>query len=156
VYLPISPILAGLVDFVLSLLVLVAIMLWYGIVPGLGLVFLVPLTVFAIATALAVGLWLSAINLRYRDVRYLLPFLTQLWLFASPVAYSSSVVPDAWRPWYSLNAMVGVIDGFRWALLGVNRLDHASMLVSVVVVVVLLLGGLHYFHRSERQFADVA
>ena len=156
VFLPLAPILAGLLDFGLSMLVLIGLMAWYGVAPGLSVVLLGPLSLFAIATAFAVGIWLAAINLRYRDVRYLLPFLTQLWLFASPVTYSTSVVPQAWHPWYGLNPMVGVIDGFRSALLGIDRLNPSTLFISLLVVVVLLAGGFRYFQISERQFADVA
>ena len=124
--------------------------------PGPGLAVLLPLTAFAVITALAVGIWLAAANLQYRDVRYLLPFLGQIWFFATPVAYSSSLVPPAWQAWYGLNPMVGVIEGFRWALLGTEGGSISSILVSALVVAVLLIGGLRYFHVSERRFADHA
>ena len=155
VFLPVAPVVVGLVDFGLAFLILLAMMLWHGIMPGPAVLVLPPLVIFAIVTALAVGIWLSAVNLRYRDVGYTLPFLSQLWLFATPVAYSSSIIPESWRGWYGLNPMVGVIEGFRWALLGVEQTSGSSTLVSLMVVTVLLAGGLRYFQASERQFADV-
>jgi lipopolysaccharide transport system permease protein len=109
----------------------------------------------ALATALAVGLWLSALNVRYRDVRHTIPFLVQVWMYTSPVVYSLSVVPDKWRIIYSLNPMVGVIEGFRWALLRKETPDFGVMIVSLSVVILLLLGGLIFFQRMERTFADV-
>ena len=110
--------LAGLVDFAVAFVLLLLVMAWYGIVPGLEALFVIPLVLLAFVTALGVGLWLAALNVQYRDVRYVLPFLTQLWLFATPIVYPSSLVPAPWRPVYGLNPMVGVVDGFRWALLG--------------------------------------
>ena len=115
---PISAILAGLVDFGIAFVVLLGMMLYYGIVPTAAIVTLPLFLLLAVATALAVGLWLSALNVQYRDVRHTIPFLTQIWLFATPVAYASSLIPEPWRAWYGLNPMVGVVEGFRWALLG--------------------------------------
>ena len=109
----------------------------------------------AIATALAVGLWLSSLNVKYRDVRYTIPFLTQLWLFATPVAYSSSLVPDQWRPLLGLNPMAGVVEGFRWALLGTPNGPGLLLAVSMMVVAALLVGGLIYFRKAEQTFADL-
>ena len=106
-------------------------------------------------TALAVGLWLSALNVQYRDVRYTIPFLTQFWLFLTPVAYPASLVPAAYRPLYGLNPMAGVVEGFRWALLGTDAPDWGMMAVSAGVVVLLLAGGMFYFRRMEKTFADV-
>ncbi|HUW08640.1 MAG TPA: ABC transporter permease, partial [Anaerolineae bacterium] len=108
----------------------------------------------AVATALAVGLWLSALNVQYRDVRYTIPFLTQFWLFATPIAYPSSLVPERWRAWYGLNPMAGVAEGFRWALLG-KQPPGPLLAVSIIVVVLLLIGGLYYFRRMEKTFADI-
>jgi lipopolysaccharide transport system permease protein len=108
-----------------------------------------------IATAIAIGLWLSALNVQYRDVRYVIPFLTQFWLFATPVAYPASLVPEALRPLYGLNPMAGVVEGFRWALLGTTNPPAGLLLVSTLMVVVLLVGGLYYFRRMEKTFADV-
>jgi lipopolysaccharide transport system permease protein len=151
---PISATLGNLVDFVFAFLVLIGLMLYYGIAPGAAILLTPLLVLLAVVTALGVGLWLSALNVKYRDVRYVLPFLVQLWLFATPVAYSSGIVPAAWKPLYDLNPMVGVVEGFRWALLGTGHLDPMFGL-SAVVAVVLLLGGLVYFRRTERTFADV-
>ena len=152
--LPLASVAVSLVDFGLSLLVLIALMVWYGTVPGLA-VLTVPLwTLLAVLTATAVSLWLSALNVRYRDVRYTLPFLTQLWLFVTPVAYPTSMVPEAWRFWYALNPMVGVVDGFRWALVG-GSWPGATVFVSAAVMLCLLVAGAFYFRRTERTFADV-
>jgi lipopolysaccharide transport system permease protein len=111
--------------------------------------------VFAILAALAIGLWLSALNVQYRDVRYTIPFLAQFWMFLTPIAYPASMVPDAYRSWYGLNPMSGVVEGFRWALLGTEAPDWGMMVVSATVVALLLLGGVFYFRRMERTFADV-
>jgi len=151
---PISATLGNLVDFVFAFAVLIGLMLYYGIAPTAAILLTPLLVLLAVVTALGVGLWLAALNVKYRDVRYVIPFLIQLWLFATPVAYSSSIVPAAWRPLYDLNPMVGVVEGFRWALLDTGHLDPMFGL-SAVVAVVLLLGGLVYFRRTERTFADV-
>jgi lipopolysaccharide transport system permease protein len=152
---PVSAVLAGLVDFAVAFVVLIGLMAYYDIYPTLAILTLPFFILLAIATALAVGLWLSALNVEYRDVRYVMPFLTQFWLFLTPIAYPSSLVPDWLRPLYALNPMVGVVEGFRWALLGTDIYIGVLTLVSVVVVVVLFLGGLIYFRRMERTFADV-
>ena len=152
---PIASVLDGLVDFVIAFLLLIGMMALYGIRPTVN-VFFVPLFVlFATMTALSVGVWLSALNVKYRDVRYTVPFLSQLWMFATPVAYSSSLVPEKWRWAFGLNPMVGVVDGFRWALIGRGAAIGSSMYVSIVVVAVVLLGGLAYFRRMEASFADI-
>ncbi|MBI3583578.1 MAG: ABC transporter permease [Nitrospinae bacterium] len=152
---PVAPVLAGLVDFCIAFLVLIGMMLYYGIMPTFA-IFTIPLfLILAVATALSVGLWLSALNVEYRDVRYTIPFLTQFWLFATPVAYPSSLVPESWRALYGLNPMAGVVEGFRWALLGKADGPGALLTVSVFVVIILLIGGLYYFQRMERTFADV-
>lgn len=152
---PISSVLAGLVDFGIAFLVLLGLMLYYRIVPTIAVITLPLFLLFALATALAVGLWLSALNVQYRDVHYTIPFLTQFWLFATPIAYPSSLIPEPWRVWYGLNPMAGVVEGFRWALLGKSEPISPLVLVSVVVVGLLLFGGLAYFRRMERTFADV-
>ncbi len=152
---PIAAVLAGLVDFGVAFLLLIGMMLFYGIVPTIAILALPFLILLAIATALAVGLWLSALNVQYRDVRYVLPFLTQFWLFATPVAYSSGLVPEPWRAWYGLNPMAGVVEGFRWALLGKPGGTASLLSISVVIVCVLLFSGLVYFRRMEKTFADV-
>ncbi len=152
---PIAPLFVGLVDFGVACLLLIGMMLFYGIVPGVA-VFTVPLFVLlAVITALTVSLWLSALNVQYRDVRYTIPFLTQLWLFASPVAYPSSLLPEPWRTLYGLNPMAGVVEGFRWALLGQTSGPGALVAVSIGVVIMLLIGGLWYFTRMEQTFADI-
>jgi lipopolysaccharide transport system permease protein len=155
VLVPIAAILAIGVDFGVSLLILFALMLFYGVAPGAAVVTLPCFLLLAFMTAGGLGLWLSALNVRYRDVSYVVPFLTQFWLFITPVAYPSSIVPEQWRLLYALNPMVGVVEGFRWGLLGTPGLPVPSMLVSAVVVVVLFASGLFYFHRTEDQFADV-
>ncbi len=152
---PIAAILGGLVDFAIAFVVLLAMMLYYGIIPTFAIITLPLLLLFAVTTALAVGLWLSALNVEYRDVRYTIPFLTQFWLFATPIAYPSSLVPEPWRALLGLNPMAGVVEGFRWALLGKSGGVGPLMLVSVVAVVGLLLGGLIYFRRMEKTFADI-
>ena len=152
---PLAAILGGLMDFAVAFAVLLGMMLWYGIVPGPTIAMLPVFVLFAIATALAVGLWLSALNVEYRDVRYTLPFLTQFWLFVTPVAYPSSLVPEQFRVLYGFNPMAGVVEGFRWAPLGGGQPHWPLMLASVAAVGVLLAGGLMYFRRMERTFADV-
>jgi lipopolysaccharide transport system permease protein len=152
---PLSSVLAGIVDFAIAFLVLLVMMLYYGIRPTSAIVWL-PLFLFlAVATALSVGLWLSALNVKYRDVRYTIPFLTQLWMFATPVAYPSSLIPQHWRAWFGLNPMAGVVEGFRWALLGKSTGPGALLWVSIAAVVLLLVGGLFYFRRTESTFADI-
>jgi lipopolysaccharide transport system permease protein len=152
---PIASVLAGLVDFALAFLVLLLLMAYFGIIPSLAVLTLPLFILFALATALAVGLWLSALNVQYRDVRYTIPFLTQFWMFLTPVAYSSSLVPEQWRALYGLNPMAGVVEGFRWALLGKATPPGPLLLVSVATVAVLLIGGLIYFQRVEGSFADM-
>ena len=152
---PIAGVLAGLVDFAIAFVVLILLMLGYGIVPTATVATLPLFVLLAIATALAVGLWLSALNVQYRDVRYTIGFLIQIWLFLSPVAYPSSLVPARWRPLYGLNPMAGVVEGFRWALVGKTPAPGALLAVSVTVVLLLLVGGLYYFRRMEKSFADV-
>jgi len=148
-------VLAGLVDFGIAFVVLLGMMVYYGIVPTAAALTLPFFLVFAIATALAVGLWLSALNVQYRDVRHTIPFLTQFWLFATPIAYSSSLVPEKWRALYGLNPMAGVVEGFRWALLGKTGSMGPLVVVSAVAVTILLMGGLIYFRRMEKTFADI-
>ncbi len=152
---PLSAVLSGLVDFVFALFILLGMMFYYGIVPTTAVWTLPFFILLALTTALAVGLWLSALNVQYRDVRYTIPFVTQLWLFTSPVAYPSSLVPEAWRLLYGLNPMVGVVEGFRWALLGKAEGPGSILAVSVAAVLVLLISGLYFFRRMERTFADV-
>jgi lipopolysaccharide transport system permease protein len=146
---------AGLVDLALATVVLVALMAFYGVAPSAAIVFVPLFLLLGLAAGLAVGLWLSALNVLYRDVRYAVPFLVQFWMFATPVAYPSSLVPEPYRALYGLNPMVGVVEGFRWALLGAGQAPGALSLVSVAAVLALLVGGLAYFRRAERVFADV-
>lgn len=152
---PIAAVLSGLVDFLIAFALLVAMMLYYGIVPGWPVLVLPGFILLAVLTALAVGLWLSALNVQYRDVRYTMSFMVQFWLFATPVAYPSSLIPEKWRAFYGLNPMAGVVEGFRWALLGKTSPPGAMLWVSVFVVTILLIGGLYYFRRMEQQFADI-
>jgi len=152
---PLSAVLSGLVDFIFAFAVLLAMMAYYGIFPTLALWTLPGFLLMAMASAVGVGLWLSAFNVEYRDVRYTLPFITQLWFFISPVAYPTSLVPEKWRFLYGLNPMTGVVEGFRWALLGTSQSPGAWLGVSVVVTIALLIGGLYYFRRMEKHFADV-
>lgn len=152
---PVAPVLAGLVDFGIAFVLLLGMMAYYGVHPGIAIVTLPLFLLLAIATALGAGLWLSALNVEYRDVRYTIPFLTQFWLFASPIAYPSSAVPAKWRVLYGLNPMAGVVEGFRWALLGTHRPSVAIVLASSAMVAFLIFGGLIYFRRVEKTFADV-
>jgi len=152
---PIASVMATLVDFTISFGVLLGLMAWYGISLRLAVVVLPLLVMLALAIALAVGLWASALNVRYRDVRHVMPFVVQFWLLASPVAYSTSLITSpAWRAVYSLNPMVGVIEGFRWAVLG-STPPSVLVVPSVLVTGVLLAGGLFFFRRTEASFADV-
>jgi lipopolysaccharide transport system permease protein len=151
---PMAAVFVGVADFAVSFGVLLALMAYYHMVPGWAVLTLPLWTVLAVTTAFAMGLWLSALNVRYRDVRYVLPFMTQMWLFATPVAYSSSIVPADWRPLYALNPMVGVVEGFRWALLGNGR-PSLMVAASTAVMLLVLAGGLFYFRRTERTFADL-
>lgn len=152
---PISSVVSGLVDFVLAFIVLVAMMLVYGIFPTIKIVWLPLLLLLTFISALGVGLWLSAMNVQFRDVRYTVPFLTQFWLFATPIAYPSSLLSEPWRTFYGLNPMVGVVEGFRWALLGADTAPGPIILVSALMALALLVGGAFYFRRMEKTFADV-
>ncbi len=152
---PVSAIISGILDFAIAFVFLLILMLWFHIVPTWGVIALPIFLFLTLITVLAVGLWLSALNVRYRDVGHAIPFLIQIWMFLSPVAYSVNLVPEKWRLLYSLNPMVGVIEGFRWALLGKGSPDFKLIAVSTAVVIALLLGGLVYFKRIERTFADV-
>jgi lipopolysaccharide transport system permease protein len=149
-------VLAGLLDLAIAFVVLLAILVYYGITPTVAVLALPLFVLLAAATALGVAFWLSALNVQYRDVRYAIPFLIQFWLFATPVAYPSSLVPERWRALYGLNPMAGVVDGFRWALFGRPAAPGALLAVSVATVAVLFVSGLFYFRRMERTFADVA
>jgi lipopolysaccharide transport system permease protein len=152
---PLAAVASPLVDFSWAFFLLLIMMAWYGITPTWGIVALPGFLLLALLTALAVGLWLSALNVRYRDIRHTIPFLVQIWMYASPVAYSLNIVPEGWRVVYALNPLVGVIEGFRWALLGKDIPAFGVMIVSMSVVVLLLLGGMVFFQRMERTFADI-
>ena len=153
--LPISSVLSGLMDFGISFLMFVALMIYYGIRPGIPLLFFPLFLLLAVLAAAGVGLWLGAMNALYRDVRYAVPFLVQFWMFASPVAYPASLVPAKWRWLYGLNPMAGVIEGFRWSLSGRGTPPGPLILVSVVIIVAVLVSGLFYFQRMEATIADV-
>jgi lipopolysaccharide transport system permease protein len=155
VVLPIASVLSGLLDFAISFVVLLIMMVYYRILPTSAVIWLPVFTLLAVLTALGVGLWLSALNALYRDVRYVLPFLVQFWMFASPVAYPSSLVPEKWRWLYGLNPMAGVIEGFRWALTGHGQPPGILLAASSTAVVLLVLGGLVYYHAVEGTMADV-
>ena len=153
---PSSAVITSFVDFLISGAILVALMLWYRFVPGWRLLALPLFTVMAFAAAMGVGLWLTALNVKYRDFRYIVPFIVQFGLYISPVGFSSSVVPEKWRLLYSLNPMVGVIDGFRWAILGGDAsIFRLGFLISNMLVLLFLVTGTWYFRRTEKTFADV-
>jgi lipopolysaccharide transport system permease protein len=154
VIIPISATLSGLLDFAIAFVFLFGMMLFYHIVPTKAVWTLPLFGLMALVTATGAGLWLSALNVEYRDVRYTLPFLAQLWLFLTPIAYPSSLVPAQWRTLYGLNPMVGVVEGFRWALLGVGNPPGPMLALSILASLILLVSGLFYFRRMERSFAD--
>jgi len=155
VVLPISAVMAGLVDFTISFAVFLGLMAYYRIVPGRAVIWLPCFLLLAVLTALGVGLWLSALNAIYRDVRYVVPFLVQFWMFASPVAYPTSLVPAKWRWLYGLNPMAGVIEGFRWALTGHGEPPGILLAASSAAVILLVVSGLAYYHAMEGTIADV-
>jgi lipopolysaccharide transport system permease protein len=152
---PLASVLSGIVDFALAFVVLLGMMFFYGIVPTVNVLWLPLLFLLALVTSLGVGLWFSALNVEFRDVRYVVTFLTQLWLFATPIAYPSSMLPEPWRTLYGLNPMAGVVEGFRWALLGTNSAPGPMIAVSSTVAIVILITGAFYFRRMERTFADI-
>jgi lipopolysaccharide transport system permease protein len=152
---PLSAVVSGVVDFVLAFVVLLGMMFYFHILPTANAVWLLPLLLLAFVTALGVGLWLSALNVQFRDVRYTVPFLAQFWMYATPIAYSSSLLPQPWRTLYGLNPMAGVVEGFRWALLGTQTAPGPIIVVSSLAAVGLLVSGAFYFRRMERTFADV-
>jgi lipopolysaccharide transport system permease protein len=153
--LPLASVLSGLVDFVIAFVILIGMMIYYGIIPSLNALWALPLfLLLAIITALGVALWLAALNVQYRDVNYALPFMTQFWLFLTPVAYSAALISEKWQLVYSLNPMAGVVNGFRWALLGTDTGPGPEMAISVVISLLILIGGLFYFRNMEKTFAD--
>jgi lipopolysaccharide transport system permease protein len=152
---PTATVLSGVVDFALAFVVLLGLMLFYGMVPSFQALWMIPLLLLAFITSLGVGLWLAALNVQYRDVRYTIPFLTQLWLFATPIAYPSSLLSEPWRTIYGINPMAGVVDGFRWALLQTGTAPGPIIAVSTLAALLVLIGGALYFRRMEESFADV-
>ena len=152
--LPISGVISPLVDFAIAFVILLGMMLYFGFFPTVNIIWLPVFILLALATSLGVGLWLSALNVQYRDFQYTVPFLIQLWLFASPVVYPSTLLPEPYRMIYGLNPMAGVIEGFRWALLGTSP-PSSLVAVSVVAVIAILISGAFYFRRMEKTFADV-
>lgn len=152
---PISTVISGFIDFALSFAVLLLMMVYYGKLPTLNIIWLPFFLLLALITALGVGLWMSALNVEYRDVRYVVPFITQFWMLATPIAYPSTMLSEPWRTVYGLNPMVGVIEGFRWALLGSGTGPGAMTAVSTVVSILALITGAFYFKRMERNFADI-
>jgi lipopolysaccharide transport system permease protein len=156
IIIPASTVIVGCVDFLIALGLMAGVMVWYQYLPGVRILTMPLFVALAVLTALGGGLWMSALNVKYRDFRYIVPFIVQFGLYVSPVGFSSSVVPDAWRMLYSLNPMVGVIDGFRWAILGGDlQLYLPGFFLSVCVAVFFFWSGLTYFRNAERSFADV-
>jgi len=152
---PLATVLAGSFDFVLAFIVLLGMMLYFGITPSINVIWLPFFVLLALITSLGVGLWFSVMNVQFRDVRYIVPFLSQAWMFATPIAYPSSLLPEPWRTIYGINPMAGVVEGFRWALLGTKTAPGPIIIVSTLVSVALLVSGAFYFRRMEKTFADV-
>jgi lipopolysaccharide transport system permease protein len=152
---PVAAVLSGLVDFILAFIVLLAMMLYYGVVPTANVVWLPAFLLLALITSLGVGLWLSTLNVEYRDVRHSVPFITQFWLFATPIAYPSSLLSEPWRTLYGINPMAGVVEGFRWALLGTETRPGPMVIASSLMALLILVSGAFYFRRMEKTFADV-
>ena len=152
---PLGAVFSGIVDFLVAFAVLLVMMLYYGLLPSLNILWLPLFVLLALVTSLGVGLWLSALNVEYRDVRYVVPFITQFWLFATPIAYPSSLLHEPWRTIYGLNPMVGVVEGFRWALLRSNTAPGPIIAVSAAAALVILVTGAFYFRRMEKTFADI-
>jgi lipopolysaccharide transport system permease protein len=152
---PVAAIASGVIDFALAFVVLLGMMLYYGLLPTANMFWLPAFLLLAFITALGVGLWLSTLNVEYRDVRYVLPFITQFWLFATPIAYPSTLLSEPWRTLYAINPMVGVVEGFRWALLSTNTQPGPMIIVSSLVALLILVSGAFYFRRMEKTFADV-
>ena len=152
---PISSLLSGVVDFLIAFVVLLGMIFYYGIVPTVNVIWVPYFVLLTLVTSLGVGFWLSALNVEYRDVKYTIPFLTQFWMFATPIAYPSSLLPQPWRNLYGLNPIAGVVEGFRWSLLGTKTHPGLMLVISSVAAVVLLITGAFYFRRMEKTFADV-
>ena len=152
---PIATVLSGVVDFALAFVVLLGMMLYYGLMPTINVLWLPAYLLLALITSLGVGLWLSTLNVEYRDVRYMVPFISQFWLFATPIAYPSTLLSEPWRTLYGINPMVGVVEGFRWALLNTDTRPGPMILASWLMALAILVGGAFYFRRMEKTFADV-
>ena len=152
---PLAAVLSGLLDFAIAFVILLGMLLFYGITPNVAIWTLPLFVLLATIVALAVSLWFAALNVQYRDVRYTVPFLTQVWLFLTPIAYPATLVPARWRFVYGLNPMTGVVEGFRWALLNQENAPGVALLASMLMVAALFISGLYYFRRMERSFADV-
>lgn len=153
---PASSTLSGVVDFAISFVLLLGLMLWYGVECRLHLLLLPLFFLLAFATTFGVSLWFSALNVKYRDVKYVVPFIVRMGIYVSPVGFMSSIVPEKWRFWYSLNPMVGVIDGFRWCLLGPKFEPYwLGLWISTAVVIIILVSGVYFFRSTERTFADI-
>lgn len=152
---PIATVMSGIVDFALAFAVLLVMMFLYDVVPTAAIAWLPLFLLLALVTSLGVGLWLAALNVQYRDVRYVVPFLTQFWLFATPIAYSSTLLQEPWRTVYGINPMVGVVDGFRWTLLGTGAAPGPVLAASSTAAIAVLVSGALYFRRMERTFADI-
>lgn len=152
---PIATVLAGVVDFLLAFAVLLGLMAFYGTAPTINVVWTPLFLLLALVTSLGVGLWLSALNVKYRDVRLLVPFIVQVWMFSTPIVYPSSLLPGSWRTLYGLNPMVGVVEGFRWTLLGTNTAPGLMIVLSSIVALLILIGGAFYFRHMEKSFADI-
>lgn len=152
---PVASVTAGIVDFLIAFVVLLAMMLFYDRTPTINVLFLPLFLLLSYITSLGVSLWLSAMNVQFRDVRYVVPFLVQFWLFSTPIAYSSSLLSEPWRTLYGINPMAGVVEGFRWALLGTDTAPGPIVFVSALVSLTVFIGGAYYFRRMERSFADV-
>ena len=152
---PLASVFSGIVDFLIAFVVLLAMMLYYGLVPTLNVLWLPLFLLLALVTSLGVGLWLSALNVEYRDVRYVVPFITQFWMLATPIGYPSSLLHEPWRTIYGLNPMVGVVEGFRWALLRTNTAPGPIIAVSSAAALLILITGAFYFRRMEKTFADI-
>ena len=153
---PISSVIVNFVDLLVSGMILLGLMAWYDFVPNWRILMLPIFVLLAFAAAIGGGFWFAALNVKYRDFRYVVPFVVQIGFFVSPIGFSSSVIPEQWRLLYSLNPLVGVIDGFRWAILGgTTQLHWSGFLISVGIVLAILLSGIYYFRATERKFADV-
>ena len=153
--LPLASVLAGLVDFTLAFIVLLIMIFFYGIIPTVNIIWLPYFFLLALITSMGVGLWFSAMNVQFRDIRYMVPFILQAWMFLTPIAYPSSLLSEPWRTLYGLNPLAGVVEGFRWALLGSDTAPGPMTIVSTLVALIILVSGAYYFRRKELIFADV-